>query len=163
MAESGHEPTINDVMNCVRTIDTRLVGIERILHAVDSVEQIVCDFDKEFKKIWVALEDKVKRTDARACVRLKKRWSWWTYLEKERNELRDDVAYLKSQSMRNYLVFTHYPADNSTESDPPKVTERKLRSHHEEKLKIAKETADAPRLSVYTGHHHIRLLVKCEL
>ncbi|KAH3817838.1 hypothetical protein DPMN_119393 [Dreissena polymorpha] len=68
MAESGHEPTINDVLNCVRTIDTRLVGIERILHAVDSVEQIVCDFDKEFKKIWVALKDKVKRTDARVCA-----------------------------------------------------------------------------------------------
>ncbi|KAH3873218.1 hypothetical protein DPMN_036447 [Dreissena polymorpha] len=29
MAESGQEPTIKDVMNCVRTIDTRLVAMER--------------------------------------------------------------------------------------------------------------------------------------
>ncbi|KAH3824634.1 hypothetical protein DPMN_126471 [Dreissena polymorpha] len=47
--------------------------------------------------------------------------------------------------MRNNLVFTNIPEDNSTGSEPPEVTERELRNHLEEKLKIAKETADAMR------------------
>ena len=55
------------------------------------------------------------------------------------------IAYLKSQSMRNNSVFTYIPEDNSSGSEPPEVTERKLRNHLEEKLKIAKETADAMR------------------
>ncbi|XP_052286605.1 uncharacterized protein LOC127882142 [Dreissena polymorpha] len=155
MADSGYEPTIKDVMNCMRTIDTRLVAIELKLHAIDSLEKKVCDFDKELKKIWVALEDRVKRIDARVCALEEKVElvdvgativaDRITQLEKERNELRDDVAYLKSQSMRNNLVFTNIPEDNSTGSEPPEVTERKLRNHLEEKLKIAKETADAMR------------------
>ncbi|KAH3873188.1 hypothetical protein DPMN_036416 [Dreissena polymorpha] len=68
MAESCQEPTIKDVINFVRTIDTRLVEIERKLHAIDSLKKKVCDFDKELKKIWVALEDRVKRTDTRVCA-----------------------------------------------------------------------------------------------
>ncbi|KAH3850486.1 hypothetical protein DPMN_092898, partial [Dreissena polymorpha] len=155
MADSGQEPTIKDVMNCMKTIDTRLVAIELKLHAIDSLEKKVCDFDKELKKIWVALEDRVKRTDARVCpleekvelvdVGATKVADRLTQSEKERNELRDDVAYLKSQSMRNNLVFTNIPEDNSTGSEPPEVTERKLRNQLEEKLKIANETADAMR------------------
>ncbi|XP_052222380.1 uncharacterized protein LOC127838566 [Dreissena polymorpha] len=155
MADSGYEPTIKDVMNCMRTIDTRLVAIELKLHAIDSLEKKVCDFDKELKKIWVALDDRVKRTDARVCALEEKVElvdvgativaDRITQLEKERNELRDHVAYLKSQSMRNNLVFTNIPEDNSTGSEPPEVTERKLRNDLEEKLKIAKETADAMR------------------
>ncbi|KAH3735963.1 hypothetical protein DPMN_042524 [Dreissena polymorpha] len=126
MEDSGQEPTIKDVLNCMRTIDTRLLAIELKLHAIDSLENKVCDFDKELKKIWVALEDRVKRTDARACALEEKVElvdvgativaDRLTQLEKERNELRDDVAYLKSQSMRNNLVFTNIPEDNSTGS-----------------------------------------------
>ena len=65
--------------------------------------------------------------------------------EKQREELRDDVAYLKSQSMRNNLVFTNIQEDNSTGNETAEITETKLRNHLQEKLKIAKYIADTIR------------------
>ncbi|XP_052258671.1 uncharacterized protein LOC127863292 [Dreissena polymorpha] len=154
MAENGQEPTIKDVMNFMRTMDNRLAAIDVKLNAIDSLEKKVCVFEKELKKIWVALEERVKRTDARVLALEEKVElvdvgativaDRLVQLEKERNELRDDV-YLKSQSMRNNLVFMNIPEDNSTGNEPPEVTERKLRDHIEETLKVAKETADTIR------------------
>ncbi|KAH3709356.1 hypothetical protein DPMN_068818 [Dreissena polymorpha] len=73
-------------MDCMKAIGVPFGIMEQSF--LENLERKVMDFDKELKKIWLALDDRVKRTDA---------------LEKQREELRDSVAYLKSQSMRNNL------------------------------------------------------------
>ncbi|KAH3812493.1 hypothetical protein DPMN_140928 [Dreissena polymorpha] len=64
-------------------------------------------------------------------------------LARQRQQLSDDVNYLKAQLMRNNLIFSGIPEDNSTGSEIPAVTERKLRDFLHEKMKIDRETVDA--------------------
>ena len=56
-----------------------------------------------------------------------------------RQQLCEEVAYLKSQSMRNNLIFTGIEEDNISGNEPPAVTENKLRAFLQDELKIAKE------------------------
>ncbi|XP_052784275.1 uncharacterized protein LOC128220063 [Mya arenaria] len=56
---------------------------------------------------------------------------------------RDDVPYLQSQSMRNNLVFTEVPEDNTSGSEAAEATERKLRQHLQDAFKIAREMAES--------------------
>ncbi|KAH3818568.1 hypothetical protein DPMN_120289 [Dreissena polymorpha] len=48
------------------------------------------------------------------------------HLQKECDNFRDDMAYLKSQSTRNNLIFTDVP---DVDGETPEVTETKLREH----------------------------------
>ncbi|KAH3772639.1 hypothetical protein DPMN_173980 [Dreissena polymorpha] len=66
-------------------------------------------------------------------------------LEKQREELWDDVAYLKSQFIPNNLVFTNIKEDNSSGNETAEITETKLRTHLQETLKIAKDIAETIR------------------
>lgn len=66
-------------------------------------------------------------------------------LEKKRDELQDDLTYMKAQSMRNNLVFTNIPEEVGTEIETAEVSEKKLRQHLQSALKIAKETAETIR------------------
>jgi len=125
------------------------------LGALDTLEKKVSDFDKELNKMCVAMEDRAKRGDER-LDRLEDRVDWTDIggaqvesrladLEKQREELRDDMAYIKSQSMTNNSIFTNIPEDNSSGNESSDVTEAKLRTHLESALKIAKETAESIR------------------
>ena len=155
MAEGGIEPTNRDLMECMNLIRQKLVAVEKKLTAIETLERKVDSFEKELNKIWVSIEDRVKRTDDKVTkvedrvdstdIEVAHMASKVSYLEKERNNLKDDVAYLKSQSMRNNLIFTNVPEDNSSGNESAEVTERRLRDHLHEKLKIAKETAESIR------------------
>ncbi|KAH3885766.1 hypothetical protein DPMN_009764 [Dreissena polymorpha] len=50
-------------------------------------------------------------------------------MEKEQTNFRDDLSYLKAPSMRNNLIFTGVPVNNTAENETPEVTEKKLREH----------------------------------
>ncbi|KAH3729339.1 hypothetical protein DPMN_055307 [Dreissena polymorpha] len=65
MADGGREPTNKDLMDSMNTLGVRLGFKERKLSVLDNQERKVMDFDKELKKILLALDDRVKRTDAR--------------------------------------------------------------------------------------------------
>ncbi|XP_052762354.1 uncharacterized protein LOC128204998 [Mya arenaria] len=155
MAEGGREPTNNDLLDCMKKMGEKLCVMEKKLNSIEALERKVTDFEKDLRKLWIALEDRVERTDDRvnkledkvesADVDASVMAERVTMLERQREELRDDIAYLKSQSMRNNLVFTNIPEDNATGSEPADVTEAKLRNHLHETLKIAKETANAMR------------------
>ena len=156
MADGGKaEPTLRDVMDCMKGMSERLETMERKLGAIESLERKVVDFEKEMKKVWVALDDRVKRTDERVA-KLEDRVdatdigvglvdSRVADLEKRRQQLSDDVSYLKAQSMRNNLLFTGIEEDASSGNEPPATTERKLREHLIQKLKVARETVEAMR------------------
>jgi len=57
-------------------------------------------------------------------------------LEKQRDELKNDLTYLQSQSMRSNLVFTNIPEDPT---ENPDTTENKLRDFMVDKMKIAQD------------------------
>ncbi|XP_052777962.1 uncharacterized protein LOC128215300 [Mya arenaria] len=149
MAEGGREPTNKDLLDCMKKMGEKLCVMEKKLNSIEALERKVTDFEKDLRKLWIALEDRVKRTDDRvnkledkvesADVDASVMAERVTMLERQREELRDDIAYLKSQSMRNNLVFTNIPEDNATGSEPADVTEAKLRNHLHETLKIAKD------------------------
>ncbi|KAH3740895.1 hypothetical protein DPMN_047612 [Dreissena polymorpha] len=61
-------------------------------------------------------------------------------LEKQREELRSDVVYLQSQSMRNNVIFTNMPEDNASGNETSEESEKKLRQNLETALKLRKET-----------------------
>ncbi|KAH3839635.1 hypothetical protein DPMN_113067 [Dreissena polymorpha] len=66
-------------------------------------------------------------------------------LEKQREELRDEVAFLKSLSMRNNLVLTDVQEVNSGGNEAAEITEIKLWAHLHDALKIAKDISDTIR------------------
>ncbi|XP_060554240.1 homeobox protein unc-42-like [Ruditapes philippinarum] len=113
-------------------------------------------FEKELKSIWVAIDDRAKKVEERVAKMEDKIESTdissailagkVDELEKARGSMREEVSYLKSQSMRNNLIFTNVPEDNSSGNETTEVTERKLRKHLQDALKVAKETADSIRL-----------------
>lgn len=155
MAEGSREPTNKDLLDCMKAMGDKLCTMEKKLNSLDTLEKKVSSFEKELNKMWVAIEDRIKCTDAKLdglvdriethdveAALMTERVS---RLEKQRDDLRDDVAYLKSQSMRNNLVFTNIPEDNTSGNEPADVTESKLRQHLQEKLKLAKETAESIR------------------
>ena len=84
------------------------------------------------------LEDKVDGTDIHAADLAER----MQRLERERNTLRDDVSYLQSQSMRNNLIFTGVPEENTGGSEPVEVTERWLRQHLQDAFKFTWEVTE---------------------
>lgn len=80
------------------------------------------------------LEEKVESADVGAALLADKVET----LEQQHKELREDIAYLKSQPMRNNLVFIGIIEDKTTGNEPADITEMKLRIHLEEKLRFAK-------------------------
>lgn len=143
------EPTIGDVMSVLKDVSKRLSNVESKLNALDSLEKKVEGFDREMKKIWCALEDRQKKTDDKirnieekaesTDFAVGQASSKIVELEKTCETFKEDFAYLKSQSMRNNLIFTNIP-ESANESAAE--TEDKIRKHLHEKLKIAKEQAD---------------------
>ena len=131
----------------------RLDSVEK---RVETIDNRVSNFDKKVKRLWVALDDKAKRVYDRVS-RIEDKVDGADIgtpllqekvqgLEKERDTLRSDISYLKSQSMRNNLVFTGVPESLSSGHEAAEVTERKLRAHLHEALHLTKEMADSVRL-----------------
>ncbi|KAH3861454.1 hypothetical protein DPMN_024384 [Dreissena polymorpha] len=134
----------------MRGISDRLEAMERKLGAIEVLEKKVTDFERELKKVWVALDDRAKKTDEKvtnledkveaADIGVGEVSSRVHDLERQRRQLSEVVNYLKAQSIGNNLIFSGIPEDNSTGSETPAVTERKLRDFLHEEMKIAKET-----------------------
>jgi predicted nucleic acid-binding Zn-ribbon protein len=155
MAEGGCEPTNRDLMDCLKAMSVKLSEMDKKLGTIDVLEKKVSDFEKELRKVWVALDDRAKKTEERVRgledrvdsvdMETSLLSSRVVALEKQREELRDDLTYIKSQSMRNNLVFTNVAEDNSSGNETYEATEKKLRQHLQDALKISKETAESIR------------------
>ncbi|KAH3821645.1 hypothetical protein DPMN_123410 [Dreissena polymorpha] len=100
----------------MKNVSDRLESVEKKMGGKDSIEKKMCSMEKDLNKLWVALEDRVRKVDERVtriedkvdgadihAAQLSERVQ---ELEKQRDTLRDNVTYLQSQSMRNNLIFT---------------------------------------------------------
>ncbi|KAH3893093.1 hypothetical protein DPMN_017236 [Dreissena polymorpha] len=112
----------------------------------------MCNLEKDINVLWVALEDRVRKVDERvtrledkvdgADIHAAQMSERVQELEKQRDALRDNVTNLQSQSMRNNLIFTGVAENNSTGSESPETTERRLRQHLQDAFKIQRKVAD---------------------
>ena len=119
------------------------------LSCITRLEERFATFEKDIKCMCLALETRIKGVEQRverlehasegAGIAVADVTSRVEHLEKERDNFRDDMTYLKSQSMRNNLIFTGVP---EVAGETPEVTESTLRKHIHEALKIAKDAAD---------------------
>lgn len=156
MAEkSDKEPTNRELMNCMLDISKRLGTVELKLGTLDQLEKKVTGIEKELNNIWVSIDDRTKKIEERVSkiedkvdsddIGAALLASKVDNLEKARDDMRDEVAYLKSQSMRNNLIFTNITEDNSSGLESYETTEKLLRQHLQDKLWIAKEMAESIR------------------
>lgn len=144
------EPAHLEIMTCLKNIESRLSAVETRLKSLDSLENKVDKFDQEMKKLWTYIHDNQNRTDERlrkvedmtesANFNLGLMNDKVVTLEKEREGIRDDLAYLQSQSMRNNLVFGNI---FEAPSETPAETEDILRGFMEKELEIAKDIVDS--------------------
>lgn len=151
--DNAKEPTNRDILNFLQKIENRIETVESRLSSLKGLEDKLGAFEKDLKEIksafhtqtkqtierFTKLEDKVDGVDMSTALLT----SRVEELEKERQYLKDDVAYLKSQSMRNNLIFTGVPEIGTNEGF--EQTEAKLRQHLVDALKLTKEEADNMR------------------
>lgn len=142
-------PSNSDIMNLLLNISQRLGVVEKKLCSLESLEKKVENFDSELKRIWRSIEERHKKVDQRLTTVEEKSesvefavgqiQSQITDLENKRDKVNEDLLYLQSQSMRNNLLFTNIPESTSEGAEE---TERKLRAHIHEKMRVAKEVVD---------------------
>jgi hypothetical protein len=148
--EGKHQPTNSDLLTYLEMINEKLSSVDKRLISLEKLEMKVENFDKEMKKLWVYIEDKSKKSDERIEKIENKTESTdfslglvndkMIQLEKEKENLHDELVYLQSQSMRNNLVFGNIPEAPTEDSDE---TEKNLRNFMHEKMKVASEIVDA--------------------
>ena len=88
--------------------------------------------NKDLSEKVVAVEDRVESLDFSAD----RTESKVRGLEQQREEMQADIVYMKSQSMRNNLIFTHI-AESENED-----CEKKIKEFIMSKMKVGKECVD---------------------
>ncbi|KAH3750261.1 hypothetical protein DPMN_184781 [Dreissena polymorpha] len=128
MASDGGQSCINALTKTIQLLVQRIASMEKKLDGIQSLEKKVTDFEKEVRKVWIAIEDQAKATEERV-IRLEDRVELADMgtslistrvsdLERQCDELHDEVTYPQSQTMRNNLIFTNITEDNATGSEP---------------------------------------------
>ena len=105
----------DSVLSYLKRLDSKLMSMDNKLKKLDSLEDRVCKFDTEVRKMWSFIHETLKQSDKKVhslgerkdnvefslgLVREK-----MSNLEQENKRVKDDLLYLQSQSMRNNLVF----------------------------------------------------------
>lgn len=147
---TSNAPTNGDLFMLMKSISDRLTKIEAKLDTLNVLENKIDNFEQEISKIWCKLDDVNKRFDDRVSTCESKidslefnditKKSEFDQLAKHNCELKDELTYLKSQSMRNNLIFGGIEESaNERQQD----TEIKVRSFMVEKLQLDKALVDA--------------------
>ena len=71
-------------------------------------------------------------------------------LEREKTNLQEDLTYMKAQSMSNNLVLTNIQEENPGVTETQELTEKKLRLHLHQVMKLSKEMQRLLNLREYT-------------
>lgn len=146
---TGGSPSNADLLTYLKKIDNRIGGMEKRLDKLDDLEKKMGSFEKELNKLWSRVQDQNKKADERlTAVEEKVESADFNQgvaneklidLEKENSALKEDLVYLKSQSMRNNLVFANI---EEAPSGVHENTEAKLKEFLESKMKLAKEQVE---------------------
>ncbi|KAH3824620.1 hypothetical protein DPMN_126457 [Dreissena polymorpha] len=107
MAESGGEPTNSDIINCLKAIKCRLGTVDKS-HLLKNLRN-ASPVSRKTLNACLALETRIKGVEQRvdrlehatqgAGFAVAEVTSLMKHLEKERDNIEDDIAYRKSQLM----------------------------------------------------------------
>ena len=146
---SGAQPTNQDIMLCLRNIETRLNHMDKRFDTFEEVKTKIGNVEIEIRKLWTTLEDRTKKVEDRIIlVEEKVESSDFSLglvndkvlaLRKERDRLSDEVVYLQSQSMRNNLLFSNIPEARGEFNEDAEV---KVRKFIVEKMKLTQDIVD---------------------
>lgn len=147
--KSKMETNNDDILSYLKKLDTKITNVDSKLQCLENLERKVDNFDQELKKIWVKLHDMSTTMNERITIVedktesidfvLSQTTSKLSSLEKQKDDLHNEVTYLQAQSMRNNLVFTNIPEAPEEKNED---TEVKLRSFLVDKMKIAQDQVD---------------------
>lgn len=149
-SNSNRSQTSNDdLMEYMKRLDAKITNMDIKLQSLDTLEKKVSSFDTELKKIWTQIHDINKKNDERVtCIEEKTETmdfvisqtaSKLSMLEKQKENLQNEVTYLQSQSMRNNLLFTNIP---EAPSEKYEDTENILRQFMVKEMKVAQDLVD---------------------
>ena len=124
-------------------------SVEKRLSALEVVKEKVEGIDRDVKKLWTVLEERDRKLNGRLHA-LEEKVETYEFdsgrlcskvdvLEQQKEELRDEVTYLQSQSMRNNLIFDNIPEDAH---ETHEQTEKIIRDFIKDKLKLAQSIVD---------------------
>ncbi|KAH3826363.1 hypothetical protein DPMN_128265 [Dreissena polymorpha] len=140
------EPSNADIVTYLKRIDDRICLMDKQFEAIDKFEKKVERVNCDLKKIWAYLHDIDRKTSERLRLievktesvdfALAQASSKISSLENQRVELKNDLNYLQSQSMRNNLVSTNIP---EAPTENPDTTEIKLGELMIAKMKITQD------------------------
>ena len=133
----------------ITNMDKKFANIEKRLCSLEELKPKVELIDKELKNLWSAIQERDKRYGEKLNL-VEERFESTDFsvgllndkvlnLQTENVQLKENIVYLQSQSMRNNLVFTGIP---ESESETNEEVENKIRVFLHENLKVAKELAD---------------------
>jgi len=140
----------DDIINYLRRIESKLNHVDNRLNALDLLEKKVSAFELDMTELWTFVYDQNKMLDSRVIsvedrvceleFSLAAAQSELQQVRDDEARVRDDLNYVKSQSMRNNLVFGNIP-----ESKPEtwEESESALRSFLHDKLKLANDLVSA--------------------
>ena len=142
-------PSNADIIMYLKKIEGKIENVDLKLKTLDILEKKVDNFENDLKKMWLNIHENKKCTDEK-INKLEDRVEVVEYagsrndskledLQKINTELKGEISYLKSQQMRNNLLFGGVP---EIPNEKPIDTERILRKHMCDNLKLAKELVD---------------------
>lgn len=145
--QQQQQPSCNEeIITYLRKIDSKLDNVEQKLQKLETLEKKVDSFEKDLKTLWSqfgkhskTIDDQMMKVDERldnvefqSCERADR----LDDLVKENEKLKDSIAYLQSQSMRNNLIFCNI---DELPNEKPSDTEAILRGFMVDKLKLAQD------------------------
>ena len=114
-------PGGNDILRYLSNIDTKLTEVNMRLRTLDTVEKKIDDFDIELKKMRISFDkeqkatnDKLENLDTRTDnidFIVGETQDRMTELENENSKLKDTILNLKSDSLRDTLIFGGLPEE----------------------------------------------------
>jgi hypothetical protein len=146
-------PSNADIIMFLKKIEGKIENVELKLKTLDNLEKKVDNFENDLKKMWLNIHENKKCTDDK-INKLEERVEVVEFsgsssdskiedLQKSNTELKGEISYLKSQQMRNNLLFGGVP---EIPNEKPADTEQILRKHLCDNLKLAKEIVDGIKI-----------------
>lgn len=146
-------PSNSEIMKHLIKIESKLENIDIKLKTLDVLESKVDKFERDLKSLWLNVHDTKKDTDDKLLkfddrishveISNAEKLSKLESLEKENDQIKEDLSYLRSQSMRNNLIFGGI---SESLNEKATETENKLREHLVNKLGLAQDTVDALKI-----------------
>ena len=138
-------PTDSDIVEYLKRLDQKMIGLDNRLSKLDAVEREVFNLCSELNKLWTFVHETTIANSSKIDENRSKMESLeftlgsvsdqLTQIQKEKQFMQKDLLYMQSQNMRNNLIFAKIP---ETDNEDPAKTEAIVRDFMVEKLQIAK-------------------------